>query len=183
MTSLPTTTKRDDPERKRVSGYLTGAVVVVGLAVLVWVFSAGTGFEPGEMLEAEGVKDVAVSEEDTLYPPSDVLRFSEAPAVVYVYVAVEGWPSGTNLDASVKRSGRESVLGWLFSGAGDIEVVDEQEDQLTPAEKGVAGVIKFALRTRSGESLPAGNYTIVIRRSGTDVENSEVARKLFVIRG
>lgn len=181
MTPLPTTTKRD-PERRRVSGYLTGALVVAGLAALVWIFGAGGGFEPGEALEAEGVKDVAVSEEDTLYPPSDVLRFSEPPAVVYVYVAVEGLPAGTDLDASVERSGRESVLGWLFSGTGDIEVVDEQEDQLAPAEKGVAGVIKFALRTRSGESLPAGNYTVVIRRSGSDVQNSEIARKLFVVR-
>lgn len=182
MTSLPTTTKRD-PDRQRVSAYLIGALVAVGLAVLVWVFGAGVGFEPGEVMEAEGIKDVAVSEEDTLYPPSDVLRFSEAPAVVYVYVAVEGLPSGTDLDASVERSGRESLLGWLFSGAGDIEVLDEQEDQLRPAEKGVAGVIKFALRTRSGESLPAGNYTVVIRRTGSDVENSEAARKLFIIRG
>ena len=182
MTPLPKTTKRD-PAGTRSSGYLTVALVVVGLALLAWTFGAGGGFEPGEKMEAEGIKDIAVSEEDTLYPPSDVLRFSEAPAVVYVYVAVEGLPSGTDLDASVERTGRESVLGWLFSGAGDIEVVDEQEDQLTPAEKGVAGVIKFALRTRSGESLPAGNYTVVIRRSGPDVENSEVARKLFVVRG
>lgn len=134
-------------------------------------------------MKAGGVKDVAVSEEDTLYPPSDVLRFSEAPAVVYVYVAVEGLPSGTDLDASVERSGRESVLGWLFSGAQDIEVVDEQEDQLTPAGTGVAGVIKFALKTRSGESLPAGNYTVVIQRSRSDVENSEVAIKRFIVRG
>lgn len=181
MTPLPTTTK-EDSERRRVSRYVTGALVVAGIAVLVWAFGGGR-FEPGEEMKAEGVKDVAVSEEDTLYPPSDVLRFSEAPAVVYVYVAVEGLPSGTDLDASVERSGRESVLGWLFSGAGDIEVVDEQEDQLTPSEKGVAGVIKFALRTRSGESLPAGNYTVVIRRTGSDVENSEAARKLFIIRG
>lgn len=180
MTPLPTTTKRG-PERRRVSGYLTGALVVAGLAVLVWAFG-GAGFEPGEQMKAEGVKDVAVSEKDTLYPPSDVLRFSEAPAVVYVYVAVDGLPSGTDLDASVQRSGRESVLGWLFSDAGDIDVVDEQEDQLTPSEKGVAGVIKFALKTRSGESLPGGNYTVVIRRSGSDVENNEVARKLFIVR-
>lgn len=181
MTPLPKTAKRDT-ERRRASGYLTGALVVAGLALLLWVFGGGD-FEPGEQMEIEGVKDVAVSEEDTLYPPSDVLRFSEAPAVVYVYVAVEGLPSGTDLDATVERSERDSVLGWLFSGAGDIEVVDEQEDQLTPAEKGVAGVIKFALRTRSGESLPAGNYTVVIQRSGSDVESSEVARKLFVVRG
>ncbi len=180
MTPLPTT-KQASSESRRVSWFLTGALVLAGLAVLVWAFGGGS-FEPGENMKAKGVKDVAVSEEDTLYPPSDVLRFSEAPAVVYVYVAVEGLPSGVELEASVQRSGRESVLGWLFSGAGDIEVVDEQEDQLTPAETGVAGVIKFALRTRSGESLPAGNYTVVIRRSGADVNKNEVARKLFIIR-
>ncbi|HET7481176.1 MAG TPA: hypothetical protein VFJ72_16845 [Rubrobacteraceae bacterium] len=182
MTALPTTKKRD-PAPRRASGYLLGGLAIVVLVALVWALLAGRGFEPGEKMEAEGIKDVAVSEEDTLYPPSDVLRFSEAPAEIYVYVAVDGLPSGTKLTARVDRAGRESVLGRLFSSAADIEVVDGQEDQLSPASRGVAGVVKFAVRTRSGESLPAGNYTVIIRRAGANVQDSEVARKLFVVRG
>lgn len=180
MTPLPSTAKgRERPRDPRIVPALLG---VAALVLLLWVIFGGRDFEPGEEVNAPGIKDIAVSEEDTLYPPSDVLRFGESPRVVYVYVAVEGLPAGTDLEARVERSGWESLLSRVFAGSGGLEAVDEQEEQLGPSGDGVSGVVKFAVGTKSGEPVPPGDYTVSIHRAGGDVENGEVARKLFVVR-
>jgi hypothetical protein len=70
-------------------------------------------------------------------------------------------------------------LSWLLLGGRDrLEVSDGQEEHLGPSAGGVAGVVKFAVRTESGDPLPAGNYTVSIY-SGGDV----AAKKYFVVSG
>ncbi len=184
MNYLPSTTSKP-AARWRWPIYSIFVLVLVGLALLLWFLLFGRGFQPGEKLTAPGVKDIAVSEKDTLYPPSDVLRFGERPRAVHVYVAVDGLNSGTKLSARVERSGQGSLLSRLFSGAGaGIEAVDENEEQLNPSGGGVSGVVKFIVRTKSGEPVPPGDYTVIIYRSGSNVESKEeAARKLFVVRG
>jgi len=178
MRPLPNTASR--PRQKGRRGWpalLAGAVL---LTFGFWVVNALWVFEPGEELGAPEVKDIAVSEEDTLYPPSDVIRFNKRPGVVYVYLAVEGLPSGTELEARVERSGRGSLLSRLVSGGGGIEAVDQQEEQLGPSDGGVAGVVKFALRAGSGGLLPSGNYTVSVYRS--DGGSKPAATKRFIVR-
>lgn len=165
--------------------YATFILVLAVLALSLWFLWPGRGFEPGEKLTAPGVKDIAVSEKDTLYPPSDVLRFGERPQTVHVYVAVDGLNSGTKLSARVERSGRGSLLSRIFSGTDTgLEAVDENEEQLNPSGNGVSGVVKFIVRTKSGEPVPPGDYTVIIYRSGSNLESKEeAARKLFIVRG
>ncbi len=181
---LPSTThKRASRGSWRMYSILV--LILAGLALLIWLLSIGLKFEPGEKLAAQGVRDIAVSERDTLYPSSDVLRFAERPQAVHVYVAVDGLNSGTKLSARVERSGRGSLLSRLFSGAGAaLEAVDENEEQLSPSSGGVSGVAKFIVRTKSGEPVPPGDYTVIIYRSDANAEGEEeAARKLFVVRG
>jgi hypothetical protein len=172
-----TASKRDAPEHRRWPVLL---IVGMLLALALWAIGGSWFFEPGEELGASQVKDIAVSEEDTLYPPSDVVRFGERPGAVYVYLAVEGLRSGTELEARVERSGRGSLLSRLVSGREEIEVRDGQEEQLSPSEGGVAGVVKFELRAGSGGRLPAGGYTVEVYEAG---EETPVAAKRFVVRG
>jgi hypothetical protein len=164
---------------RRWPGYV---LAVMGLAALFFVAGAllrGGSFSPGEELYGPRFEDIAVSTENTLYPASDVLRFAGKPEVVYVYLVVEDLPSGRNLEARIERSGKRSALGWLLTGGDGLEVSDEQEELLRPSGGGVSGVVKFAVRTASGEPLPAGNYTVSIYgTAGGDA----AARKFFVIR-
>jgi hypothetical protein len=167
--------------RRRWPGYV---LVGVGLAALLLTAVAllqDRSFSPGEELYAQELEDVAVSAEDTSYPPSDVLRFDRRPEVVYVYLAVEDLPRDSDLEASVERSGRQSALSRLLGGGGGIEVLDGQEEQLGPSGGGIAGVVKFAVREESGEPLPAGRYTV---RIYTGPESRDLAAiKYFVIQG
>lgn len=158
-------------------------VIVVTVFVLIaLVFVVGQRFEPGEEIDDPGIKDIAVSEEDTLYPPSDVLRFAGRPAVIYIYVAVEDLPTGTELSARVDRSGRDSVISRLMFGRSSIEAVDEEEEQLNPSGEGVSGVVKFAIRMKSGAPLPAGGYLVSIQDIAGDVDEGEtMATKRFVV--
>jgi hypothetical protein len=169
--------------RKKVVRHWPGYVLaVLGLAALVLVAVAllrEESFSPGEELYAPGFEGVAVSTRDTSYPASDVLRFDGRPEVVYVYLVVEDLPSGRNLEARVERSGRQSALAWLLQRGDGLEVSDEQEEHLRPSGGGVSGVVQFAVRTESGEPLPAGNYTVSIH--GTE-GGAAAARKYFVIR-
>jgi hypothetical protein len=176
---LPETATRKKVKR-RWPGY---ALAAMGLAALLLVVAAqvrGEGFSPGERVYAPGFKDVAVSTEDTSYPPSDVLRFENRPEVVYVYLAVEGLPSVKDLEARVERSGRRSALAWLLGKGDGIEVSDGQEEHLVLADGGASGVVKFAVHAESGGRLPAGSYTVSIytAHGGTDA----AARKYFVIQ-
>jgi hypothetical protein len=178
---LPETATRK--VNRRWPGY---ALAVMGLAALLLVAVAllrGGDFSPGEELRAPSFEDVAVSTEDALYPPSDVLRFDDGPEVVYVYLAVEDLPAGTNLEATVERSGRRSALSWLLGGGDKLEVSDEREEHLGPSGDGISGVVQFAVRTETGEPLPAGNYTVSIYTApeGTGAADA-AARKYFVIR-
>jgi hypothetical protein len=160
------------------------ALAVMGLAALLFVaLLRGGTFSPGEELQAPGFEDVAVSTEDALYPSSDVLRFDDRPEVVYVYLAVEDLPAGSNLEARVERSGRRSALSWLLAGGDNLEVSDEQVEHLGPSGDGVSGVVQFAVRAESGEPLPAGNYTVSIYAASEEKgTGGAAARKYFVIR-
>jgi hypothetical protein len=161
-------------------------LAVMGLAALLLVAAEllrGGGFVPGEELYAQGFEDVAVSTEDTSYPPSDVLRFGERPEVVYVYLAVEDLPRGSDLEARVEHSGRQSALSWLLAGGDGLEVSDGQEEHLGPSGGGVTGVVKFAVRAESGEPLPAGEYTVSIYAAEQGTKNGHAAaRKYFIIQ-
>jgi hypothetical protein len=178
MRVLPETATRKKVDR-RWPGYV---LAVLGLAALVLVavmLLREESFSPGEALYAPGFEGVAVSTRDTSYPASDVLRFDGRPEVVYVYLVVEDLPSGRNLEARVERSGQQSVLAWLLAGEDSLVVSDGREEHLRPSGAGVSGVVQFAVRTGSGEPLPAGNYTVSIY--GTEGIDA-AARKYFVIR-
>ena len=100
-------------------------------------------------------------------------------AVVLVALAlgVEG------MEARVERAELGSAFSLLFDrGASSIEVLDEQEDQLSTGQNGATGIMKFALATISGEPVPPGNYTVeVYGPDATGEEEAVAARKLFVI--
>jgi hypothetical protein len=164
---------------RRWPGYV---LAIIGLAALSFVAAAllrGGSFSPGEELYARGFEDVAVSMQDTTYPASDVLRFESRPEAIYIYLVVEDLPRGMDLEARVERSGMQSALSWLLARRDDLEVSDGHNERLGPSEEGVAGVVQFAVRTSSGEPLPAGNYTVTIY-AGPGGEAG--ARKYFVIR-
>lgn len=164
--------------RKRPA-WLVLALSLAGALLLAWVLFGGRGFQTEENLNAPGIKDVVVSDQDTAYPSSDVLRFGGRPNTVYVYVSVDGLSSGENLEARVERSAHGSLLSRLLSTKAKIRAMDEREDQLAPSGAGVSGVLKFEVRTESGEPLPAGNYSIRLYLSG---QSGEVAAsKTFVI--
>jgi hypothetical protein len=158
--------------------FATGVLVLTGvLLLLVVVMSVlgGESFSPGEDILDPAVEDVAASDESALYPPTDVVRFETAPAAVYVYLAVEELPQGKELQARVEHSTRGSLLRRIFPG-GEIEVVDEGEEQLSPDDEGASGVVKFAIRPSSGAVVPEGDYSVRIYRDG-----EEMARKRFVV--
>jgi hypothetical protein len=163
---------------RRWPGYALATMAIAAL-LLVAGSLRHESFTPGKELYAQGFEDVAVSSDDTSYPPSDVLRFDGRPDVVYVYLAVEDLPRGRNLEARVGRSGRQSALSWLLFGRDRLEVSDGQEEHLGPSGGGVTGVVKFAVRAESGEPLPPGDYTVSIYDSE---ETGDAARKYFVIQ-
>jgi hypothetical protein len=179
---LPDTATRKT--RRRWPGYVLVGVGFAALLLAAVALLQDRGFSPGEKLYAQELEDVAVSAEDTSYPPSDVLRFDRRPEVVYVYLAVEDLPRDSDLEARVERSGRQSALSWLLGGGEGIEVLDGQEEQLGPSGGGVAGVVKFAVREDSGEPLPAGNYTVSIYAGPEGRDSRDLAAlKYFVIQG
>jgi hypothetical protein len=176
MRVLPETATRKI-EDKHWPRYVLAAVGLVALLLAATALLGGESFSPGERLYAPEFKGIAVSAENTAYPSSDVLRFVGRPEVVYVFLSVEDLPRGSHLEARVERSGRLSALSWLLSGGGDrLQVSDGQEEHLGPSAEGVAGVVKFAVRTESGEPLPRGNYTVSIYSAG-----NLAAKKYFAI--
>ena len=151
------------------------------LVVAVVLSLAPGEFSPGEELISPGAQDIAASLEDTTYPSSDRLRFEEGPEVLYVYLRVEDLATDGDLEARVERASKISVLGRFFSG-GDLRVVDEDEERLGVSGGGVSGVIKFAVRPKSGEHLRSGNYTVVVYTASSGAgESSVVAREYFVV--
>ncbi len=79
---------------------------------------------------------------------------------VFVYLSVEGLPTEEDMEARVERVASESMFSLLFSPGPGIEVLDEQEDQLSSGSNGATGILKFALETRSGDPIPPGDYTV-----------------------
>ncbi|HEY6712216.1 MAG TPA: hypothetical protein VI055_08085 [Rubrobacter sp.] len=159
------------------------AAVGFGVLLLAAVLSVWQAdFSPGEELISPGAKDIAVSQDDKVYPTSDRLRFDGGPEVVYVYLRVEDFATYEDLEARVGRTSRVSALGRLLGGGGELVVSKEGEERLSVTYGGAAGVVKFAVRSGSGGRLPSGNYTVgVYAASGGAGENSVVARKYFEV--
>lgn len=128
-----------------------------------------------------GAKDIAVSQEDKVYPTSDRLRFGGGSEVVYVYLRVEDFAAYEDLEARVGRTSRVSALGRLFGGGGEHVVSKEGEERLSVTYGRASGVVKFAVRPGSGRRLPAGDYTVAVYAVSGGDENSVVARKYFVV--
>ena len=180
MSVLPNTTTRGADRRWPL--YVLVAVALVGLALGVEAFLRAENFLPGEEISAPGIRDVVVSPENSLYPPPDTANFEEPPETIFVYLSVEELPSVEEMEARVERTGSGSVFSLLLDLGASIKVLDEQEDQLSTGENGATGIMKFALKTTSGEPVPPGNYTVEIhgpRAAGE--EEAAAARKLFVI--
>ncbi len=180
MSVLPNTTTKGADRRWPL--YVLVAVVLVALALGVEAFLRAENFLPGEDISAPGIRDVVVSPENSLYPPPDTAHFEEPPETIFVYLSVEELPSVEGMEARVERVESGSAFSLLFDLGASIEVLDEQEDQLSTGENGATGIMKFALRTTSGEPVPPGNYTVEIYGPGATGEEGVVAvRKLFVI--
>jgi hypothetical protein len=164
--------------------YRPGPVVVAvcfGILLLAaFVFLRPGSFSPGEELISPGAEDIAVSQEDALYPTSDTLRFDGEPEVVYVYVRVENLTIYQDLEARVGRTSRVSAFGRLLGGGGDLVVSKAGEERLSVTYGGAAGVVKFAVRSGSGGRLPAGDYTVAVY-AASGGESGVVARKYFVV--
>ncbi len=181
MSVLPNTTTKGADRRWPL--YVLVAVVLVALALGVEAFLRAETFLPGEDISALGIRDVVVSPENSLYPPPDTARFDVPPEIIFVYLSVEELPDVEGMEARVQRAESESAFSLLFDRGASIEVLDEQEDQLSTGENGATGIMKFALKTTSGEPVPPGNYTVEIFGPGTTGEEEGVlaVRKLFVI--
>jgi hypothetical protein len=177
---LPNTTTKGADRRWPL--YALVAVVLVALALGVEAFLRSENFLPGEDIPSPGIRDVIVSPQNSLYPPPDTAHFEEPPDTIFVYLSVEDLPRVESMEARVEREESGSAFSLLFDRGASIEVLDEQEDQLSTGENGATGVMKFAVKTTSGEPVPPGNYTVEIYGPDANGEEDAVAvRKLFVI--
>ena len=181
MKAFPdTTTDKGAGRPSRGSVLATAGLGVVLLAAVLWLWP--DNFSPGEALTSPGAQDIAVSREDTTYPNTDALRFDERPEVVYVYLRVEDLDEG-DLETTVGRTAKDSVVGRVMDDRG-IRVVGRSEEPLGVSGGGVSGVLKFAVRSRSGGRLPSGNYTVEVYNDvGGPESGGAVARKYFVVGG
>jgi hypothetical protein len=159
-----------------------GAACFAILLFAAFAFLRPGDFSPGEELISPGAEDIAVSQEDTLYPTSDRLRFDGEPEEVYVYVRVENLTAYEDLEARAGRVSKVSALGRLFGDGGDLVVSKEGEERLSVTYGGASGVVKFAVRPGAGGRLPSGDYTVAVySASGGAGERGTVARKYFVV--
>jgi hypothetical protein len=180
MSVLPNTTTKGADRRWPL--YVLVAVALAALALGVEAFLRAENFLPMEEISSPGIRDVIVSPKNSLYPPPDTAHFDEPPDTIYVYLSVEELPEVENMEARVERAGSGTVFSLIFDQGAGIEVLDEQEDQLSTGENGATGIMKFALQTSSGEPVPPGNYTVEIYGGGaTGEEDTIAARKLFVV--
>jgi hypothetical protein len=157
------------------------AVCLGGLLLFAIVFLWPGEFSPGEELLSPGAEDIAVSQEDTMYPTSDRLRFDGGPEVVYVYLRVENIATYEDLEARVGRTSRVSIPGRLLGGGSGLVISEEGEERLSVTYGGASGVVKFAVRPESGGRLPSGDYTVAVYAASG--EDGVVARKYFVVGG
>ena len=180
MTVLPNTKSRGAGRRWPL--YVIVAVALVALGLVVESFLRAEDFTPGKEIVSPNIRDVSVSAENRLYPPPDVNYFGERPETIFVYLSVEDLPTGEDMRAQVRRSGSGSALSLFFGEDDGLEAFDEQEDQLSlGGEAGASGVVKFALKTRSGEPVPPGNYTVQISRALGGETGAPAVRKSFVV--
>jgi hypothetical protein len=152
----------------------------------VEAFLRAENFSPGEEIITSSIQDVAVSTEDSLYPPPDTTRFKGRPETVFVYLSVEDLPRGEEMKARAERAESDSVFPLFFGRRPGLETLDEQEDHLRKGTNGATGVVKFTLRTRSGEPVPASSYTVDVYGPGTVIQedgDTVAARKFFVVEG
>ena len=163
--------------------YVLVAVALVAMGLVVESFLRAEEFAPGEEIVSPSIRDVSVSAEDRLYPPPDVNYFTQRPETVFVYMSVEDLPTGEDMRAEVRRAGNGSALSLLLGGEDELEAFDEQQDQLSSAGEagGASGVVKFALKTRSGEPVPPGNYTVEISIPTGGQTGAPAVRKSFVV--
>jgi len=156
-----------------LAGLVTVAIMLLSASLLrSWSFS------PGEEVRGGWVEGISVSPENSPYPPPDVDRFVRRPGVVYVYVTAGEMPPGGRLEARVERASAASVLSRIFSGGEGAVTLERLETR--PGSGGNPGVFRFAIRERSGDALPPGDYTVGVYR---DSGREPVARKYFVVRG
>lgn len=158
--------------------YVLAAVAVVAFVLIVEAFLRAATFLPEEEISGAGIRDVVVSGENSLYPPPDTGHFQEPPETVFVYLSVEGLPSGEDMEARIERAWSGSVFSLFFGRGAGLEALDEQEDQLSVGENGATGILKFAFRSTSGEPVSPGSYTLDIRGPG---EDAVAVRKSFVV--
>lgn len=163
---------------------MLAAVALLALGLIVEAFLRAETFSPGEEISAPGIRDVVVSGEDSLYPPPDTGHFQESPETIFVYLSVEGLPSGEDLESRIERVWSGSVFSLFFGQSAGLEALDEQEDQLSAGEGGATGILKFAFKTSSGEPVPPGNYTLDVYGLGeSGGEDTLTVRKSFVVEG
>ena len=112
MNVLPNTTTKGAGRRWPLYALVT--LALVALALGVEAFLRAEKFSPGKEIVSPGIRDIAVSSEDSLYPPPDTSRFEERPQTVFVYLSVEDLPSGEDMEARVERMGSGSVFSLLF---------------------------------------------------------------------
>lgn len=165
--------------------YVLVMATLVALALGVEAFLRAENFSPGEEIISAGIRDVAVSAENSLYPPPDTGRFEGRPETIFVYLSVEGLPAGEDMEARVRREQTGSAFSLFYRRGAGIEALDEQENHLSKGENGVTGVVKFALKTGSGEPMPPGNYTVDVYAPGaaSDEDGAVAVRKFFVVEG
>lgn len=188
MSGLPGGISNDLPDtaspKEAVRRWLV--LVLAGLGVLLVAFflvsfSQSWSFSPGEELSGDTIEGIVVSAEESPYLPPDVERFGQRPDAVYVYVVVRELSSGGRLRARVERESLVSVLSSVSSGEEAV-VLERLEARPGPGEN--LDVVRFALRGRSGETVPPGNYTVAVyRESGGDGAAERVGRRFFEIRG
>ena len=182
MTFLPETKSRG-AERQWPLWILVG-IVLLAMALAVEAFLRAEDFAPGEEIFSPSIRDISVSQKNTLYPPANVGRFGRSPQTVFVYLSVQDAPPDRDMAVSISRTENASIPALIRSSEPEVFAVDEQEDQLTSGEKGATGVVKFALQTRSGDPIPAGNYTLEVREpSDGGAEGDVAARQYFVVEG
>jgi hypothetical protein len=178
---LPNTTTKGADRRWPL--YVLVAAALLALALGVEAFLRAETFLPREDISTPGIRDIVVSPENSLYPPPDTAHFEEPPEAIFVYLSVEELPGVEGMEARVERAQSGSAFSLLLDRGAGIEVLDEQEDQLSTGENGATGIMKFALKTSSGEPVPPGNYTVEVYGPGVtgEEEGAVAVRKLFVI--
>ena len=178
---LPDTASSKEVVRRWPVFVLAG-LGVLALALLVVSLSRSWGFSQGEELNGDVLEGIVVSAEDGPYLPLDVERFGRRPEAVYVYVVMRRMPPGGRLEVRVERENVVSVLSRLISGGEEAVVLERLGVGPGPGQD--LDVVRFALRERSGETVPPGNYTVsVYRESGGAGTEEPMGRKFFVVRG